>query len=438
MSDLSKLALISGPVWAVFTTLGVAALLWLLLVGKRYVLITVPLAVAAALTVTAAVWFVTERVWNVWGAPQPLQLYVPIGLSLLALALAAPRFLRGRRIPARLATAVAVPLVLLAAAVNVNAYYGNYPTLGTLTGTGVQIQALPTTPAAPAPGPVVTPTALTTEASWNPPPDMPTHGTVAQTTIPGTVSGVKPGGGFVWLPPAYLASPRAVVPVLVLLHGVPGGSMDWIAGGQLPELMDAYAAAHKGLAPIIVMPDANQGSVAEPTLCMDTSHGKAATYLAADVPGWIKSTLDAGHGSARNWAVAGFSYGGTCALQLAVNFPAVFPTFIDISGENAPTIPAGQQALINGYFNGDAAAFARQNPLDVLKTGNFPDTAGLITVGAADSFYKPQGEQVYAAAKATGMNVTLQTVPGSHTWQAWRAGLANNLDWLMQRYGVVP
>ncbi|MBG0739521.1 hypothetical protein IV500_08990 [Paeniglutamicibacter antarcticus] len=103
-----------------------------------------------------------------------------------------------------------------------------------------------------------------------------------------------------------------------------------------------------------------------------------------------------------------------------------------------PTIPAGHQALLNSYFHGDAAAFARQNPLDVFKTGHFPATAGIITVGAADSFYKPQGEQVYAAAKAAGLNVTLQILPGAHTWQAWRAGLQNNLDWLMQRYAVTP
>ncbi len=434
MTGLSRLGLITGPVPVVLTTLGIAALLWLLLAGRRHLLRTVPIAVAVSLAVTAALWFVTERVWNTWGSPQPLQLYLPVGLSVLALALVAPRFRRARKFRGRLAAVVAVPLVLLAAAVNVNTYYGNYPTLGALTGTEVKIQTLPATVP-----PVAQDAAsgqLTTEASWNPPPGMPAHGTVSEVTIPGTRSGVKPGRGFVWLPPAYLASPRAVVPVLVLLHGVPGGSKDWITGGQLPDFMDAYAAAHNGLAPIVVMPDANQGTVAEPTLCMNSSHGNAGTYLAVDVPDWVKTTLDAGHGPARNWAIAGFSYGGTCALQLALNFPTVYPTFIDISGEKTPTIPAGHKALIDRYFHGDAAAFARQNPLDLLKTGHFRGTAGIITVGAADGFYRPQGELVYTAAKAAGMDVTLQTMPGSHTWQAWRPGLQDNLDWLMRRYAV--
>ncbi|MBG0741845.1 hypothetical protein IV500_21075, partial [Paeniglutamicibacter antarcticus] len=399
--NVSKLDLITGPVPTVITVLGIAALLWLVLAGRGHLLRAVPLAAAAALMVSIAFWFVTERVWNLWGAPQPLQLYVPIGLGLFALALVVPRFLHSARLRGRLITAGAVPLVLLASAVSVNAYYGSYPTVGALAGTEVQIQALPSI--APGPGAGsgsgsgVPSVQLTREATWNPPAGMPGQGTVAEVTIPGTVSGVQPGKGYVWLPPAYLATPRAVLPVLVLFHGVPGGSKDWLTGGQLAVFMDAYAAAHKGLAPIIVMPDANQGSVAEPSLCMNTSHGEAATYLAVDVPNWVKNTLNAGLGAARNWAVAGFSYGGTCALQMAVNFPDVYPTFIDISGENMPTIPAGHQALLNSYFHGDAAAFARQNPLDVFKTGHFPATAGIITVGAADSFYKPQGEQVYAA-----------------------------------------
>lgn len=121
---------------------------------------------------------------------------------------------------------------------------------------------------------------------------------------------------------------------------------------------------------------------------------------------------------------------------MALNYPHVYPTFIDISGENAPAIPAGQQKLVNTYFHGNAAAFARQNPLDLLKNHRFPTTAGIITVGADDSFYKPQGQQVYTATKAAGINVSLQILPGAHTWHTWRPGLQNNLPWLMQRYGV--
>ncbi|WP_104179576.1 hypothetical protein [Arthrobacter sp. B0490] len=43
-----------------------------------------------------------------------------------------------------------------------------------------------------------------------------------------------------------------------------------------------------------------------------------------------------------------------------------------------------------------------------------------------------------AALQKAGIDVQLQTVPGGHTWEAWKAGLQDDLDWLMKRYGVLP
>lgn len=124
-------------------------------------------------------------------------------------------------------------------------------------------------------------------------------------------------------------------------------------------------------------------------------------------------------------------------MQLAVNFPDTFPTFIDISGENQPTIPGGVQSLVNTYFGGDASAFAAQNALDILKKQTFPNTAGIVVVGKDDGVYNGQGRQVYDAAKAAGMDVQLQELPGGHSWQVWKEGLSDNLDWLGRRLGIL-
>ncbi|MDJ0319931.1 alpha/beta hydrolase-fold protein [Pseudarthrobacter sp. PS3-L1] len=434
--NISNVNLTNGVVPILTGVLGAAGLLWLVVLSLRKDLRRTILSTAVAFILSVGLWFVTERIWNIWGAPQPPELYIPIGMAFLALVLGAQQLFRRARIHNKIITASSIAFVLVASTTTINSHYGTYPTIGSLVGTNVKLETLPTTP--PGTGTGSTSVPLTREATWVPPQTMPTKGFVSEVTIPGPTSGVTAGKGYVWLPPAYLATPQASVPVLVLFHGVPGGPKDWLTGGQLADFMDTYASAHKGLAPIVVMPDANQGSVTEPSLCMDTSHGKAATYLAVDVPNWVKTVLHAGQGPATNWAVAGFSYGGTCALQLAVNFPQIYPSFIDISGENMPTVPAGTRALITSYFSGNTTAFSQQNPLDVIKNGHFPTTAGLITVGADDSFYKPQGEQIYAAAQAAGMDVTLQVLPGSHSWQAWRPGLENNLNWLMNRYGVIP
>jgi len=423
--------LIDGPAPMLFGVIGGIALLWLVVGRRRHLLRDVVPSLLIGAIGGVALWFVTEEVLNIWGAPQPVWFYVLGGLAITGVLAAVRVLATRRRWWQRALTVVAPVLILAAVAGSINAYYGSFPTLQAVGGGGdiPQLEAVDTPEDS---GP------LTTLALWTPPADMPSTGTVYRTTIPGTASGVHPGEAYVYLPPAYLASTPANVPVLVLIHGDPGGPIDWITGGQLPAVMDAYAAAHKGLAPIVVLPDASASTGPTPSLCLDSNYGRAGTYLATDVPAWVKGTLKAGTHAATDWAIGGFSYGGTCSLTLATGHPTVYPTFLDISGEDKPTIEAGQDALISDYFSGDTRTFTAQNPLDVITTTPLPDTAGVITVGADDSFYRPQGEEVAAAMTKANLAVQLQTVPGGHTWEAWRAGLQNNLDWLMQRYGVLP
>ena len=423
--------LITAPALTLFSVGGGLALLWLVLGDRRFLLRSVLPAAAAGALGGVGVWVVTEKVLDVWGAPQPPWFYLLGGVAIMSLALTVrilasrPRWWRGTL------SVIAAVVVLTAVAGGINAYYGYYPTLRAATG-GSEIPALGAVDTPQGSGPV------TTFTDWEPPTDMPATGAVRRTTIPGTVSGVAAGTAYVYLPPAYLSSTPPHLPVLVLIHGDPGGPKDWLTGGELPAVMDAYASAHNGLAPIVVLPDAAASTGPTPSLCLDSNYGNAGTYLATDVPAWVENTLRAGQDSSTDWAIGGFSYGGTCSLTLAMNHPDVYPTFLDISGEEAPTIEAGQDALISDYFSGDAAAFAAQNPLDLITVRQYPGTAGIITVGADDSFFRPQGEKVATAMKEAGISVQLQTVAGGHTWQAWKAGLQHNLDWLMQRYGVLP
>lgn len=422
--------LIDGPAPAVLAALGGLALLWLVAGRRRHLVRAVVPAALIGAVGGVAVWFVTEEVLNIWGAPQPPWFYLLGGTAIAAVLLGATGLRTRRRWWQRVLTVVAPVLVLVAVAVSINAYYGSFPTLQAVTG-GADVPRLEAVRTPEGSGP------LTTLDAWEPPADMPSTGTISVTTIPGTVSGVEAGDAYVYLPPAYLASTPAHLPVLVLIHGDPGGPEDWITGGRLPAVMDAYAAAHKGLAPIVILPDGSASTGPTPSLCLDSNYGKAGTYLSTDVPAWVKSTLKAGTHAATDWAIGGFSYGGTCSLTLATGHPSVYPTFLDISGEDEPTIEAGRDALIANYFSGDAAAFEAQDALDVVTTTPLPGTAGIITVGADDSFYRPQGEKVAAALTSAGVDVELQTVPGGHTWEAWNAGLQNNLDWLMQRAGVL-
>ena len=56
-------------------------------------------------------------------------------------------------------------------------------------------------------------------------------------------------------------------------------------------------------------------------------YGNALTYLTQDVVDWVKTNLPAAQ-DAKDWAIAGFSQGATCSLQIGVNHPDLFGTMI--------------------------------------------------------------------------------------------------------------
>jgi S-formylglutathione hydrolase FrmB len=253
--------------------------------------------------------------------------------------------------------------------------------------------------------------------------------------IPPIRSGFAARDAWIYVPPAYLALPRPALPVLMMISGQPGTPRDWLDGGQLAEQMDGWATAHQGLAPVVVMPDALGGLTANP-LCMDSRLGRADTYLARDVPAWVLGHLGVDPDTS-HWAVGGFSYGGTCALQLATAHPTLFPTFLDVSGQQAPTL-GGFQRTVDAAFGGDRAAFAAVNPLDELRAHRYPGSAGYLVVGAQDRVYQRQAAVVATTARQAGMSIAFTELPGGHSWGVARPALGKALPWLAARMGLAP
>jgi S-formylglutathione hydrolase FrmB len=197
--------------------------------------------------------------------------------------------------------------------------------------------------------------------------------------------------------------------------------------------MDRFAAHHDGLAPVVVVADDTGSRFANP-LCLDSRRGKADTYLARDVPEWIRTHL-AVDPDREAWAVGGVSYGGTCALQLAANHPDVYPTFLDISGSAEPTL-GDRTRTVSQAFGTDRAAFVRVNPLDLLQARRYPGSAAAIVVGTADVDTKHDALLVYRATTAAGMDSHYTEVPGSHDWRVFSEGLTHELPWLAKRMGL--
>jgi S-formylglutathione hydrolase FrmB len=221
--------------------------------------------------------------------------------------------------------------------------------------------------------------------------------------------------------------------VLVLLAGQPGDPDDWVGAGNLASILDRFAADNRGLAPVVVVADPIGSRFADP-LCVDSRRGNAETYLSTDLPRWVAQhfTVDT---NPRAWAIAGASFGGTCALQLGTNHPEVYPTFLDVSGSAEPTLGT-RSRTVTAAFGDDEAAFVRVNPLDLLSRHPYRGSAARSVVGADDRDSQADARRVYAAATAAGMSTGYDEAPGSHDWRCFTAALTRELPWLGQRMGL--
>ncbi|WP_375388249.1 alpha/beta hydrolase [uncultured Amnibacterium sp.] len=319
---------------------------------------------------------------------------------------------------------VAVPVVVLAGGLMINEDFAYYPTLGDVFGdTGVG--------ALVAGGLHAGDTSL---SHWRAPAGMPADGTVGTVTIPGTVSHFAARQAWVWLPPAALVKDPPRLPVVVGLSGQPGQPSDLFLAGHLDTALDAIARAHDGVAPILVVPD-QLGSPSSNPMCVDSRLGDVATYLTVDVRHWIL-THEPVSAARRSWTIAGFSEGGTCAIQLGAGFPAMFGSIVDVSGELAPRNGTVAQTVARG-FHGSARAYAEASPLHVLASRRYPATRALFAVGGDDARYAPITRAMAAAARRAGMTVSTSVVPGTaHDWHTASQGLGWGLRQLTARWDL--
>ncbi|MCG3752609.1 esterase family protein [Amycolatopsis sp. Poz14] len=426
-------SLIDGPVPAVLTAAGIGCGIALLARrDRRWWVRTVPLVAAGVALACLVAVIIVDTMWRPFPDALPWRVVAWWGVGIGALALGAARWRGGWR--KRTFVLAAAGVVVVTAAMKVNAFYGQYPTVRTALGIPpvgeISFSAVP----GPVPSPTLATPGVPLEQVWKPTGPMPATGALTQVTVPARRSGFGTSRkAYVYLPPAYFAPNRPLLPVLVLLHGQPGAPRDWVAGGRLAQRMDRVAAARHGLAPIVVMPDST-GSLLGNPLCLDSRLGNAETYLARDVPEWIDRHLQVDP-DRRHWAVGGFSYGGTCALQLALRRPATFPTFLDLSGQREPTL-GDRESTVREAFDGDAARFRAVNPLDLLASRRFPHTAGFLAVGSSDTEFGPQQKAVFEACRRNGLDVSFAETPGAHDWTAWAGGLERALPWLTTRMGI--
>ena len=424
--------------WAMLALGGVACIFLLCRPQRWWWLFVLPIVVVLS---AVAAWLIGDVGGEKLFA-KPLntsdEVWIAIGLS--AVGWAAGSWYRStwrRKIIAVLAAVV----VVIAAGNQINRTYVQFPAVRDLFGvpTADQVSGLPPVSPVPTAQGTAAPSSLSPAGpltvTWTPVgPGIPAdgRGKISQFTIPNTRSGFNARPGWVYLPPAYFAQNPQPLPVLMLLHGQPGNPDNWLIGDRVQTLMNDFAAHHRGIAPVVVMPDVLGSLLANP-LCADTTLGAADSYLSVDVPTAIRTQLRVDP-DPRHWVIAGFSYGGTCSLQLATNHPGIYPNFIDISGQAEPTLGSGatgRKQTVDSAFGGDTTKYTAINPADLLASRSYPTSAGWFLWGAADPDTKTVQQQLFAATQTAGMTVHQWEVPGTgHDWDTATEGLAHTIPWI--------
>jgi enterochelin esterase-like enzyme len=321
--------------------------------------------------------------------------------------------------------------VVLATALGINVDFGAYRTIGqVITPNPYPVGDLGHEHAAAAGAQVVD------AADWHAPADMPRHGETISMRIPATVSHFHAREAVLWLPPAARLADPPTLPVLVALSGQPGQPADMFQTGGLGRLLERYAAAHHGLAPIVVAPD-QLGAPARNPMCLDTQQlGKSATYVMTDTVDWVRRHLDVGAGPDA-WGITGFSQGATCAMQFSTAHPEVFGTALAISSELAP-LNGSQQNTVQVGFSGSEKAYRAATPVAVMaRNAPYRDHLTVFGYGQDDAPYAASTKTLRAAAERAGMSTSLIVSPGSaHDWNTVRYVLAQGMPSVLAHLGL--
>ena len=323
--------------------------------------------------------------------------------------------------------AVAVILVVCAVfstATGIDQAYGEYATIGSLFSQDSYREADLTGMAKRSD--LISVTQWRQEAADGSISDIPAHGEV---NIPATTSHFEARQALVYLPPAALitAKHKPALPVILMMSGQPGSPGRVFAAGGIQTMMDDYAQHHGGLAPIVIAAD-QLGDDSHNTLCVDSPvYGKALTYLTKDVVDWVKTNLPAAR-QAQDWAIAGFSQGATCSLQIGANHPNLFGTIIPTGSELKPT-NGSESSMISRFFHGDRTAYEKQIPINAIRNHAPSNQTLVIGAGERDRESVRNVELIAPVAQQEGMHVTaVESLGNAHDWHAVRDTL---------RYGLV-
>ena len=411
-----------------------------------------PAVALGASTAYAAHWFTVDR--GLSDEPAPCALFIWIALAGAAAAVLVLGW-RTARPWRRGAGLMAVPMCVLCAGLVLNLWVGYFPTVQA---------AWSQLTSGPLPDQTDQATVIAMAATHTRPP----HGSVVPVTIPSDASHFKHRGELVYLPPAWFTrfhqpegSPPQRLPTVMMVGGQFNTPADWMRAGNAVTTLDNFAAHHDGVAPVVVFADSG-GSFNNDTECVNGVRGNAADHLTKDVVPYMVSSFGVSPDRS-HWGIAGWSMGGTCAVDLTVMHPDMFSAFVDVAGDFSPNAGTKAQTIAR-LFGGNAGAWAAFDPATVIgRHGPYRDVAGWFSI-SSDGPAAPRRDvamgdsaatrlagreaaanptnltaaawSLCALGRASGIDCAVVPQPGKHDWPFADRAFAAALPWLAGQLGT--
>jgi enterochelin esterase-like enzyme len=264
-------------------------------------------------------------------------------------------------------------------------------------------------------------------------------GYLFQTTITGERSRLV-RNVWVYLPPQYFQKPYAHYrfPVIELFHGSPGNPQAWVDVMDVIPTFLGLLEAHPADAAVLVMPDTD-GGLQYSLQCLNNPGGiQDMTFVAEDVPDYIARLVRV-QPPGRAWGLAGYSEGGYCTANIALQDPTDWGAAGVMSGYFAPIssqVPAGNKPggkphVVNVFAGRPTQALINtpQEYITRVPIGTQLPTFWL-AAGAQDKQDVAAAESFRQVLETRQAVVPFLILPGGHQGSVWRAALGPMLAWM--------
>jgi enterochelin esterase-like enzyme len=246
---------------------------------------------------------------------------------------------------------------------------------------------------------------------------------------------------YVYLPPQYFQKRfrHYKFPVIELLHGSPGNPQAWVDVMAVIPTFLGLLETHPKDAAVLVMPDTDGGLRYE-LQCLNNPGGiQDMTFIARDVPEAM-ARIARVQPPGRAWGVAGYSEGGYCAANIALQDPQAYGAAGVLSGYFAPIrsqVPAGGKPggrpLKVNVFAGRPVLQLVNTPRSYVTRVPVNDVlpAFWLAAGAEDKADVLAARNFRQLLQTRVANVPFMMVQGGgHQGSVWRAALGPMLSWM--------